>query len=123
MTNGDVLTDIRYSDLLEFYNRYATDATMAVRLHEWQHPFGVVEMDGLSIVGFEEKPLTRTHINAGVYVITPGSLSMLARGESCDMPQLFERVLSGGGKVIAYPMHEPWLDVGCPDDLSRANSK
>ena len=123
VTNGDVLTDIRYADLLEFHNRYAADATMAVRLHEWQHPFGVVEMDGLSIVGFEEKPVARTHINAGIYVISPSALSALVRGESCDMPHLFDRLLRNGGRTIAYPMHEPWLDVGCPIDLSLANSK
>ena len=123
VTNGDVLTDIRYADLLEFHNRYAADATMAVRLHEWQHPFGVVEMDGLSIVGFEEKPVARTHINAGVYAISPPALSALVRGESCDMPQLFDRLLRNGGRTIAYPMHEPWLDVGRPDDLLAANTQ
>lgn len=123
VTNGDVLTDIRYADLLEFHNRYAADATMAVRLHEWQHPFGVVEMDGLSIVGFEEKPVARTHINAGVYAISPPALSALVRGKSCDMPQLFDRLLKSGGRTIAYPMHEPWLDVGRPDDLLAANTQ
>lgn len=122
VTNGDVLTDIRYGDLLEFHNRYSADATMAVRLHEWQHPFGVVEMDGLSIVGIEEKPIARTHINAGVYAISPASLSALVRDESCDMPKLFERLLENGGRTIAYPMHEPWLDVGRPDDLTAANA-
>jgi len=24
---------------------------------------------------------------------------------------------------VAYPMHEPWLDVGRPDDLQLANSQ
>ena len=121
VTNGDVLTDVRYADLLEFHNRYAADATMAVRLYEWKHPFGVVEMDGLSIVGFEEKPVARTYINAGVYAISPNALSALVRGESCDMPQLFARLLRNGGRTIAYPMHEPWLDIGRPVDLVAAN--
>ena len=120
VTNGDVLTDIRYGDLLEFHNLHSADATMAVRLHEWQHPFGVVEMDGLLIVGIEEKPIARAHINAGVYAISPASLSALVRGESCDMTKLFERLLENGGRTIAYPMHEPWLDVGRPDDLTVA---
>ena len=38
ITNGDVMTDIRYSELLDFHIRHAANATMAVRLHEWQHP-------------------------------------------------------------------------------------
>jgi dTDP-glucose pyrophosphorylase len=121
VTNGDVLTDIRYADILDFHTRHAADATMAVRLYEWHHPFGVVEMDGLTIVGFEEKPVARTHINAGVYVLSPGALDLLKPGESCDMPKLFERLQEKGGRTIAYPMHEPWLDVGRPDDLKAAN--
>ena len=54
VTNGDVLTDIRYGELLDFHSRHNASATMAVRLHEWQHPFGVVRTKGLDIIGFEE---------------------------------------------------------------------
>jgi len=121
VTNGDVITDIRYSDLLEFHQRQESIATMAVRLHEWQHPFGVVQMDGLNIVGFEEKPVARSHINAGVYALSPLALKELNFGESCDMPTLFERLQAKSCKTIAYPMHEPWLDVGRHDDLDQAN--
>lgn len=122
VTNGDVLTDIRYGELLDFHMRYNAAATMAVRLHEWQHPFGVVQTKGVEIVGFEEKPIARTHINAGVYVLQPESLSVLEYGVTCDMPTLFERLQAEKKRIVAYPMHEPWLDVGRPDDLSRANS-
>jgi dTDP-glucose pyrophosphorylase len=122
VTNGDVMTDIRYSELLDFHSRYDAAATMAVRLHEWQHPFGVVQMNGVEIVGFEEKPVARSHINAGVYALSPVALGGLLRGEHCDMPTLFERLQSKGKRTVAYPMHEPWLDVGRPDDLARAES-
>lgn len=123
VTNGDVMTDIRYGELLDFHRRQGAMATMAVRLHEWQHPFGVVQMEGVDIVGFEEKPISRTHINAGVYALSPSALSYLVRNERCDMPGLFERVQNGGLRTIAYPMHEPWLDVGRPDDLKLANAQ
>jgi NDP-sugar pyrophosphorylase family protein len=32
------------------------------------------------------------------------------------MPTLFERVREKGGRTVVYPMHEPWLDVGKPED-------
>lgn len=123
VSNGDVITDVRYGELLDFHTRHEADATMAVRLHEWQHPFGVVQMRGLEITGFEEKPVLRSHINAGVYVLSPAALKHLVIGEPCDMPTLFKRLQGSGLKTIAYPMHEPWLDVGRPDDLEKANSK
>lgn len=121
VTNGDVLTDIRYGDLLDFHIRHGAHATMAVRDHEWQHPFGVVQTQGVDIVGFEEKPVARTHINAGVYVLEPDALDYLTANAPCDMPALFERIQQATKRIVAYPMHEPWLDVGRPDDLKKAN--
>ncbi len=123
VTNGDVLTDIRYGELIDFHVRHHAQATMAVRAHEWQHPFGVVQLQGVEIVGFEEKPLVRTHINAGVYVLEPTALRLLKQGEHCDMPSLFERIQAQGSRTVAYPMHEPWMDVGKPDDLHKANDQ
>jgi dTDP-glucose pyrophosphorylase len=122
VSNGDVLTDIRYSELLDFHCRHGGTATMAVRQHEWQHPFGVVRTNGIEIVGFDEKPVARSHINAGIYVLEPSCLDALGVGEHCDMPALFARLQDRGARTIAYPMHEPWLDVGREDDLERADS-
>jgi dTDP-glucose pyrophosphorylase len=121
VTNGDVITDIRYGELLDFHIRYAATATMAVRVHEWQHPFGVVQTQGVDITGFEEKPVARSHINAGVYALEPDVLNVLSADSHCDMPTLFERMQAQAKRTVAYPMHEPWLDVGRPDDLKQAN--
>ena len=120
VTNGDVLTDIHYGELLDFHNRHRAAATMAVRLHEWQHPFGVVKTRGVDIIGFEEKPVSRSHINAGIYVLEPHALNLLGPDEHCDMPGLFDRLQQKAERAIVYPMHEPWLDVGRPADLALA---
>lgn len=122
VTNGDVLTDVRYSQMLDFHLRHEAIATMAVRVHEWQHPFGVVQTQGLDIVGFEEKPIARTHINAGVYVLDPIVLQELGIDDRCDMPALFGRLHSKGLRTLAFPMHEPWLDVGRPADYETAQN-
>jgi dTDP-glucose pyrophosphorylase len=122
VTNGDVITDIRYSELLDFHVRHDSTATMAVRVHEWQHPFGVVHIQGVDIVGIEEKPITHSHINAGVYVLEPEALGYLHDENTCDMPMLFGRIQEQGKRTVVYPMHEPWLDVGRPEDLERAQN-
>jgi dTDP-glucose pyrophosphorylase len=123
VTNGDVMTDIRYGELLDFHIRHDAAATMAVRAHEWQNPFGVVQTEGIEIIGFEEKPIFRSYINAGIYVLDPGTLKFLQANQNCDMPTLFERLQENNLRTVAYPMHEPWLDVGRPDDLIQANKE
>jgi NDP-sugar pyrophosphorylase family protein len=120
VTNGDVLTDIHYNEFLEFHNRHEATATMAVRQHEIQNQFGVIKTKGVEIEGFEEKPVYRSHVNAGIYVLNPNSLKYLEYEMHCDMPMLFERIKLNAGRTIVYPMHEPWLDVGRPDDLNIA---
>ena len=122
VTNTDVLTDINYGELLDFHIKHDAMGTMAVRQHEWQHPFGVVETRGVEITGFKEKPIARSHINAGVYALNPSALSVLVANSHCDMPTLFERLKRNANLTIAYPMHEPWLDVGMPEDLKTARS-
>jgi dTDP-glucose pyrophosphorylase len=122
VTNGDVLSDVHYDEVLEFHSRHQAAATMAVRQHEMYNPFGVVRTSGVEITGFEEKPVYRSHINAGIYVLNPDTLNLLEPQQHCDMPTLFTRIQDQKGRAIVYPMHELWLDVGRPEDLARANS-
>ncbi len=123
VTNGDVITDINYLELLEFHTKHRAEATMAVRNHEWQHPYGIVHTQGVAITGFDEKPVTTNYINAGVYAMEPSALDIMIPGESYDMPRIFDLLREKGKATVAYPMHEPWLDVGRPYDLEQARNK
>jgi dTDP-glucose pyrophosphorylase len=121
VANGDILTDVRFSDMLEFHRQHGATATMAVREHEYHNPFGVVQTDGVNITAFEEKPVWRTKINAGLYVLNPEALDLLTPNSHCNMPTLFERIQAKASRTIVYPMHETWMDVGNPQDLLNAN--
>lgn len=121
VTNGDVLADIDFRELFDFRERHEAQALMAVRMYEWTNPYGVVRMDGVDITGFAEKPISRSHINAGVYAFDPEVLDHLEADRHCDMPTLFDRLRVAGKRTVAFALHESWLDVGRPDDLKRAN--
>ena len=77
-------------------------------------------MNGIEIVGFEEKPVAVSHINAGVYVLEFSAIKVLEGHGHCDMPTLFQLIQNEGGRTLAFPMHEHWLDVGRPDDFEKA---
>ena len=91
---------------------------MAVHMYEWQHPFGVVRTKGVDIVGFEEKPIARSHINAGIYVLEPAVLDAL-RGRALRYADVVQSLQERAARIV-YPMHEPWLDVGRVDDYISA---
>lgn len=122
VANGDVITDINYSQMMDFHVSNDSMATIAVRLHEIQNPYGVVHMDGNALVGFEEKPVYRSYINTGVYVLNSEALGLLNEAEFCDAPTLLSRVLQKyPQKSCVYVTDENWLDVGRPEDLREAN--
>jgi dTDP-glucose pyrophosphorylase len=123
VTNGDVISGIHFNELLDFHLQSTASATMAVRLHEWEHPFGVVKTRGFEIIGFEEKPVSRSYINAGVYALNPEALGELLPNMFCDMPTLFQKLNERRMKTVAYPMHEGWKDIGSPIDLHEMNQE
>ena len=74
----------------------------------WSHRRG-------DIIEFEEKPIYRSHINAGVYVVEPDCLH-LAKNEACDMPILFDRIRQEKTNC-GIPNSRSLADVGRPSDL------
>ena len=123
ITNGDVLADVKFSDVLEFHNSNMASATMVIHHYDWQHPFGVVELNGIEIESIEEKPVKRTNVNSGIYVLNPEVIGDIKRNKYCDMPDVFKNLMKSDRKVVAFPMHEDWLDLGCHADLSKADTK
>jgi dTDP-glucose pyrophosphorylase len=117
VTNGDVITDLNYFDLIEFCKSKSAIGAMAIKSHEMVNPFGVVELDGMFVSSFKEKPSYISYINAGVYALSPKAIDYLEFNLVCDMPTLLERIRSSGHPILGYPMHEPWLDVGRHKDL------
>lgn len=117
VTNGDLITDISYSEIVDFHEKQKAVATMASRIHEWQNPFGVVNTNEFEIIGYEEKPIIYSQVNAGVYVINPDALGILEKSVAYDMPSVFKMLQEKGERTVAFPVHEQWLDVGRPNDL------
>ncbi len=121
VTNGDVITDINYSDFLEYHTAQNAAATVAVHTHEFQIPYGVVQINGLEIDSYEEKPIVSSLINAGVYALEPDILDYIKEPRHRDMPEILDIARDLKKKVIVYPLYESWIDIGRPIDLEFAN--
>ena len=121
--NGDVLTRVDYTHLLRFHVDHQSAATLCVREHNTQIPYGVVRMDDTRVVALEEKPMLTHYVNAGIYLLNPDILDLVPKDAFLDMPQLLETAAQQGKPVNAFPIHEYWLDIGHPETLARAHGE
>lgn len=120
--NGDLLTNVDFSALLDYHKEQQSIATMAVREYSYQVPYGVIDYDGERIVAIKEKPSQSFFVNAGIYVLSPEAVARVDKEEFFDMPELFNQIIADGGKTTAFPIREYWLDIGKMADFERAQS-
>ncbi len=122
MINGDVLTKVDFERLLEFHLENDADATMCVREYDYQIPYGVISNEGNKVTKMVEKPTQRYFVNAGIYAVSPRVIKSVPKNHKIDMPTLLERHMKRREKVLMFPVHEYWLDIGRMDDFQRAQS-
>lgn len=120
--NGDVLMQARLSEMLEFHRAEQAEMTLAVKVLDTQIPFGVVTLHGSYVEEIREKPVYRDYVNAGIYVIEPEILRTIPRMGRLDMPDLISQVVTDR-RVLAFPLHESWIDLGRRSDLEKAESE
>ncbi|MEZ8353630.1 nucleotidyltransferase family protein [Vibrio splendidus] len=120
MINGDVLTKVDFQRLLNFHIENDADATMCVREYDYQIPYGVINGEGNKITSMVEKPIQRFFVNAGIYVVSPRVIQSVEKNQKIDMPTLLEQHMEERQKVLMFPIHEYWLDIGRMDDFKRA---
>jgi dTDP-glucose pyrophosphorylase/CBS domain-containing protein len=123
VVNGDVLTRMDYNHLLRFHANHQSAATLCVREHITQIPYGVVNIKDFKVESFVEKPHLTHYVNAGIYLLNPDLLDLVPKNRFFDMPQLLETVANQGKSVNAFPIHEYWLDIGHPETFGRANGE
>jgi len=121
--NGDVLTQVNTRNLIDFHHTHPCKATMCVREHSYEVPFGVVNVDGYKILQIEEKPTSTYLVNAGIYLLEPDVLNFVKPNQYLDMPTLFEIIRESNYPTHVFPILEAWRDVGRPDDLELANEE
>ena len=121
--NADLLTDVNFSNLLDFHCFGNANATMCVREYEYQIPYGVIEINNGLISSIVEKPTKKFFVNAGIYVLSPSVFGDIPMNEFFDMPTLFNILIEKQKKVLTFPIHEYWLDIGRMSDFEQAQNE
>ena len=119
--NGDVLSDISFSNLLNFHTqkRKSSDMTVAIRRLVSKSPYGVIKLNETRIVGFEEKMNIAMNINAGIYIINHKLLNEF-NIKKIDMSDYISLLVSKKKRVYGYKMNDNWIDIGTKENLNMS---
>ena len=124
--NGDVLTDVDLSALLEFHRASGADGTILLTPVEDPSVYGVVPTDENGrVTGFVEKPAPEdavtNEINAGVYVLEPSVLGSIPSGRAISIEREVFPAMAERGDLYARATDAYWMDIGTPEKYLQAN--
>ena len=125
LVNGDTLTTLNFSDLIDYHKRNEATATIALKQRQVNIDFGVVEIDrsNNAVKGYTEKPTLERLVSTGVSALHPDVLEFIKPNDYLDFPNLIENLIANGKNVKGYIFDGYWLDIGRPDDYERANTE
>lgn len=118
--NGDLLTDLDFSRLVEVHEQGGSDITVVTREYQLRHPYGVIELKGDRVTRVIEKPAVTDTVNAGVYVLNWSVLDLIPAGRAYEIPDLLNKASETGLKVVAHPFDGAWLPIDRLEQLEEA---
>ena len=126
VANGDVLTDLDVTSLIDFHRRSHARATLHLTPVDDPSAYGVVVVDADGRVQrFVEKPAPGTEpsrmINAGTYVFEPDVLDVIPSGRKVSVERETFPILVERGALFAMATDDYWIDTGRPETYLKAN--
>lgn len=119
--NGDILTNLNLSQLIEYHRAKKAKATLTLTSVEDPTAYGLVPIDTTGqVTEFLEKPswdeVITDLINAGTYVLEPEVLEYAPKGKHYSFErELFPTLLQKDEGVFGFPSSAYWLDIGTPE--------
>jgi len=119
--NGDILSDLNYSELFEDHVRINNIFTISAYMRQQKVDYGVLEMDASNhLTGFREKPSTEYLVSMGVYMASRRIMDFIPEGKSYGFDNLMLDLLAAGKAATVRKFNGYWLDIGRPDDYIQA---
>lgn len=118
--NGDLLTNIDYSDLMKFHTESGALSTVSMYNKDVPISLGVLELnDDGNIVDYIEKPTLKYKVSMGIYIFNKHILDHIEKAEYLDFPDLIKELIRDGENVSGYMFEGYWMDIGRHEDYSK----
>jgi NDP-mannose synthase len=122
LLNGDVLSDLDFSGLLNEHIAAKRTLTIATFPRQVNVDLGVLEADDNGeVTAFVEKPRYDFLVSMGVYAMSRGVLGYFKSGNRYDFDKLVLDMLQTGDPIGTFAWgHGRWLDIGRHVDYEAA---
>lgn len=118
--NSDLLTTLSLEEMFLFHKAEEADVTVAAIPYTVSIPYAILATQGRRILSLEEKPTYSYFANAGIYIFSNRMLNSIPTDAPTDAPELIERAIAEGKKVVYFPIDGTWIDIGSPADFRHA---
>lgn len=117
--NGDVLAGFSLTEFSEHHTSLGATATVA--LAPYKTTWGIADLDGDRIKGFQQSPTLPYWINAGIYALegeVAGMLPDKGDHEDSTFPEL-----ANDGRLYGYKITGYWRGIDTVKDIKRASEE
>lgn len=115
---GDHLTNIDMKKMLESHKKSGCIASIALFRDMKKLEYGVADVKGGKVVGFQEKPGFEHLYNTAIYILEPRIFGYIKEKEDFAK-DVFPRLLKKGEGINAYVFDGVWFDIGRVRDYDR----
>jgi NDP-sugar pyrophosphorylase family protein len=121
LMNGDILTDLNYTDLVRFHYEKKSIVTVTVTQIPEPRRFGIIDTDENDrLVSWQEKPSLEearsNWANVGIWAMEPEVLSLIPSDKFVTLEnEVFQKLIKSYIPFYAYKSNIYWIDMGTPE--------
>lgn len=119
--NGDILTDLNYSEFYDYHVNNNNIFTISSYKREVKSEFGVLELNNENtLVGFKEKPIQKYDVSMGIYMVSKKAVDFIPEDTFYGFDHLMLDLMKNNQEPKVKSFDKYWLDIGRPDDYEIA---
>ncbi len=119
--NGDVLTDLNFSNFFDQHVQKNSLFTISAFQRKHKIDYGVLEVgENSQLIGFQEKPKRSYNVSMGIYMASKKILDFIPKNQPFGFDNLMTDLLKSRRQIDVCFFDGYWLDIGRPDDYAMA---
>jgi len=119
--NGDILTNLKFRDLVKYHKGKDNIFTISSHLRDERIDYGVLEVnDNDYLCGFKEKPTMAYHVSMGIYMVNKKVLEFIPPNTFYGFDDLMQDLMKNNLPAGVRVHDGRWLDIGRPEDYALA---